>query len=63
MKKIIVLSLLALGLAFLAYQKPARCAWCPSYACFGANSCGYGCSCVTVGGEMGGRCISVEKSH
>lgn len=38
----------------------AECAWCPSYKCYGSNSCGGSCSCVTIGGEMGGQCVSVE---
>ena len=38
----------------------AECAWCPSYACYGPNSCGGQCVCVTGPGGGGGSCYSVE---
>lgn len=59
MKKIIILSAIVLGLGFLAVRKPAECSYCPSYRCYGP--CGGECSCVTLGGEFGGRCVSVEN--
>lgn len=57
---IIVLSLAAL-VFFLMPE--AKCAWCPSYKCYGEYSCGHGCRCLTMGGDLGGRCFSVERGR
>jgi hypothetical protein len=37
----------------------AECSWCPTYKCFGANSCG-SCVCVSGPGAGGGNCYSIE---
>lgn len=38
----------------------AQCVYCPSYTCFGANSCGTGCVCMKESGKTSGRCVSFE---
>ena len=50
------------GITTVALKNVNRgeCAYCPTYKCFGPYSCGYGCQCVTLGGEVGGTCASVE---
>ena len=58
MKTMIVILAVVAGL--LSVPKKSECAWCPTYKCFG--SCGYKCSCVTLGGEFGGTCVSIERA-
>jgi len=61
LKTLLVLAVVAMGVLSISVKpKKAQCAWCPSYTCYGANSCGYGCSCVTTGGQAGGQCVSIQ---
>jgi hypothetical protein len=54
-------ALIILFCALMAIQaSEAKCAWCPTYKCFGANSCGASCMCVTGPGGNGGNCYSIE---
>jgi len=58
---LLVVGLVALGFVLALWPWEAKCSWCPSYKCFGGNSCGSGCHCITMGGDAWGRCISVER--
>lgn len=41
---------------------PARgeCVWCPTYKCYGPNSCGMSCFCVIGPGSSGGHCYAIQ---
>lgn len=54
---LIIGALTAIGF-ILATPKTVTCAWCPTYDCFGANSCGQGCVCMIPGGQTKGKCYS-----
>lgn len=51
-------SLALLGAYKAIEVKPALCAYCPSYTCYG--SCPSGCVCITGPGQVGGNCYSIE---
>ena len=54
-----LLATLAVGFILLNADS-ANCSWCPTYKCFGANSCGFNCVCITGPGSVGGNCYSIE---
>lgn len=56
----IVLAALVALVGVAAYAQRAECAWCMSGPCWNKYGCGVGCSCVKVGGEMEGVCVSIE---
>lgn len=57
---ILVLLVMATATLFIVKPKKAYCAWCPSYTCYGPNSCGSDkCKCISKG-YNGGTCISIE---
>ena len=57
------ISILTIAGLSVVRAKSARCAWCPSYTCYSGAACGPRCSCVTIGGQIGGTCVSVERVH
>lgn len=58
----IIIFVTAIISAVTIKAKPANCAWCPSYPCYG--SCGSGCVCVTPPGKFSGQCYGVQlKQH
>ena len=60
--KLVISIVVAFGLvlAVVTWPKNGECIYCPTYKCFG--SCGFKCSCVTLGGEVGGMCVSIERA-
>lgn len=64
--KVIVFSAILLATIFmgivLSKPKEGFCTFCPSYKCYGPGTCGPDCFCVTVGGEIGGTCMAVQKN-
>lgn len=60
-KLIIIIALLFSGIAASIYtSKPAKCAWCPAFNCY--RRCSTDCACVTIGGQSGGSCVSVQQA-
>lgn len=59
MKKQVIWIVLAVIAAVTCLVLPlkAKCAWCPTYSCFG-NDCGRGCICMMDGMDMQGKCVS-----
>jgi len=56
----VFLGLLVFSTIFIGSAlRPAMCTWCPSFRCYAR--CSDQCACVTVGGQMGGSCVGVEK--
>lgn len=41
--------------------QPARCASCPPSPCLTASSCWSGCSCLKIGTESAGKCVSIDQ--
>lgn len=56
---VVVACLLTIAGLIYVSTKKAHCAYCPVYTCYGP--CGGKCQCVTLGGQMGGMCVSVER--
>jgi hypothetical protein len=52
---------LLLGLALSA--RTSNCAWCPTSKCYNEFGCGISddCYCLKQGGDIAGRCVSLEK--
>lgn len=58
MKKLVLALAISVAGAVAWYSIPGNCAWCPSYRCY--MRCSSDCACVTVGGQGGGQCVSVQ---
>jgi hypothetical protein len=58
-------ALVVAGLLVWAYPSAGAvvggqtCRWCPDLRCVSSSICGAGCSCIKVGSESTGRCVSV----
>ena len=59
--RLLALTLVLAAGALLGTPNSARCAWCPTYKCYGANSCGMNCQCLSTD-YSGGKCVSLQHA-
>ena len=58
--RLILAIALTIAASLLAGPQPADCAWCPTYACYSAGSCGLNCFCLFSPGSGVGSCYSTR---